>query len=130
MISIDCSELTVDEQIALASAVSDGLSGKGVALIKDDQVVLDTMSNDVSPEVVAGLVRGFASKRRGAGPYSVETDGDDIAVHSPDPLARARGRKDTGQLLPENLLKCPYCAFVTPFQELYDVHVRSHLFGV
>ena len=130
MLSIVCSELTVDEQIALASAVSDGLSGKGVALIKDDLIVLDTMSETVAPQEVAELARRFVSKRKDPGLYSVEADGDGIAVHSPAPLARARGRKDTGQLLPENLLKCPYCAFVTPFQELYDVHVRSHLFGV
>lgn len=130
IISIDCSELTVDEQIALASAVSDGLSGKGVALIKDDTIVLDLLSNDISSDEVVRLVKGWVSKRKDAELYSVETDEDEIVVHSPDPLSRSRGRKDTGQLLPENLLKCPYCAFVTPYRELYDVHVRSHLFGV
>ena len=130
MIEIDCREMTLDDQLALASAVSDGLGGRAVALVKDDKLALDTMSNKVSVGEVEGVVRGFLSKRKEAEHYSVEADGDEIVVHSPDPLARSRGRKDTGQLLPDNLLKCSYCAFITPYQELYDVHVRSHLFGV
>lgn len=130
VIEVDCSEMTLDDQLSLASAISDGLGGRAVALVKDDKLVLDTMSNEVGVDEVANLVRGFTSKRKDAQHYSVETDKDDVKVHTPDPLARSRGRKDTGQLLPDNLLKCPYCPFVTPYQELYDVHMRSHLFGV
>ena len=130
LIEIECGEMTVDEQIALASAVSDGLAGKGVALVKDAKVVLDTLSGKISLNDVLPLVRSFVSKRKEAQHYTVEAEGDKITVHTPDPLARSRGRKDTGQLLPPNLLKCPFCNFVTPYQELYDVHFRSHGFGV
>ena len=130
MIEIDCSEMTLDDQLALASAVSDGLGGRAIAMVKDEKLVLDTMSNKVMVGEVTSVVREFCSKRKDAKYYSVEADGDQIIVHTPDPLARSRGRKDTGQLLPDNLLKCPYCPFVTPYQELYDVHMRSHLFGV
>ncbi len=130
LLEVDCSEMTLDDQLALASAISDGLGGRAVALVKDDKLALDTMSNKVTVGEVADVVRSFVSKRKDAKDYSVETDGDEVKVHTPDPLARARGRKDTGQLLPDNLLKCPYCAYVTPYQELYDVHMRSHLFGV
>jgi hypothetical protein len=122
--------MTLDDQLALASAISDALGGRGVALVKDDKIVLDAMSNRVAADEVARIVKVFVSKRKDADYYSVQEDGDSILVHTPDPLARSRGRRDTGQLLPENLLKCPYCAFVTPYQELYDVHVRSHLYGV
>ena len=130
MLEVDCSEMTLDDQLALASAISDGLGGRAVALVKDDKLVLDALSSKVTAGEVAGIVRGFVSKRKDARFYSVEADGGDIVVHTPDPLARSRGRKDTGQLLPDNLQKCPYCGFVTPYQELYDVHMRSHLFGV
>ena len=130
MIEVDCSEMTVDEQIALASAISDGLGGKGMALVKDTKIVLDTISGKVSIDEVLVLVRDFVKKRKEAQSYSVESDGDEIIVHTPDPLARSRGRRDTGQLLPPNLLKCPFCSFVTPYQELYNVHVRSHGFGI
>ena len=129
LIQVDCSEMTLDDQLALASAISDGLAGKGEALIKDSKVVVDAISKVDAGEVVR-IVQGWVSKRKDAGHYSVESDGDRVVVRTPDPLARSRGRKDTGQLLPDNLLKCPYCAFVTPYQELYDVHMRSHLFGV
>ena len=130
MIEVDCSEMTLDDQLALASAISDGLGGRAVALVKDDRLALDTMSNKVPVEEVVRVVKGFVSKRKDATYYSVEADGDEVKVHTPDPLARSRGRKDTGQLLPDNLKKCPFCPFVTPYQELYDVHLRSHLFGV
>ena len=130
MIEVDCSEMTLDDQLSLASAISDGLGGRAVALVKDDKLVLDTMSNKIGVDEVANLVRGFASKRKDAAHYSVETDGEKVKVHTPDPLARSRGRKDTGQLLPDNLLKCPWCSFVTPYEELYNVHVRSHGFAL
>lgn len=130
MIEVDCSEMTLDDQLALASAISDGLGGRAVALVNHDKLALDTMSNRVTIGEVASVVRDFVSKRKDAKNYSIEEDGEEIKVHTPDPLARARGRKDTGQLLPDNVLKCPYCSFITPYQELYDVHMRSHLFGV
>ena len=130
LLEVDCSEMTLDDQLALASAISDGLGGRAVALVKDDKLALDTMSSRVTVGEVAEVVRSFVSKRKDAKYYSVEADGDEVRVHTPDPLSRSRGRKDTGQLLPNNLLKCPYCAFVTPYQEMYDVHMRSHLFGV
>ncbi|MDG6909411.1 MAG: hypothetical protein JRN08_03490 [Nitrososphaerota archaeon] len=128
MIKVDCSEMTLDDQLALASAISDGLGGRAFAFVKDDRLALDTVSGKVTTGEVAAIVRGFVSKRKDARYYSVELDGDEVRVHTPDPLARSRGRKDTGQLLPENLLKCPFCNFVTPYQELYDVHFRSHGF--
>ena len=128
MIQVDCSEMTLDDQLALASAISDGLGGRVVAAVKDADIVLDTLTGTVSQGDVMVIVRSFVSKRKDARQYSVESEGDRIIVHTPDPLARSRGRKDTGQLLPPNLLKCPFCNFVTPYQELYDVHFRSHGF--
>ena len=128
-ISIDCHELTVDEQLALATAISDGLGGRAVALVKDSEVVLDALSGpDPDPSEVAAIVRRFISKRKDAQYYSLESEGDDLVVHSADPLVRGRGRKEAG--LPDNLLKCPFCGFVTPYQELYNVHFRSHGFAV
>lgn len=130
MIEVDCREMAVDEQIALASAISDGLGGRAVALVKDAMIVIDALSGTVPASEVLPLVRDFVSKRKDAQHYSVELKEGIIFVHTPDPLARSRGRKDTGQLLPPNLLKCPFCSFVTPYQELYFVHVRAHGFGV
>jgi hypothetical protein len=129
LIEVDCSEMDLDEQLALASAISDGLGGRGVALVKDAKVVIDAMSR-LAPSEVAALVGSFVARRKDSRHYSVEADGEEIRVHTPDPLARARGRKDTGELLPPNLLKCPFCNFVTPYRELYDVHFRSHGFAL
>jgi hypothetical protein len=120
--------MTLDDQLALAAAISDGLEGRGVALVKDDKIVLDTMANTITPGEVISIVRAFVSRRKDSQHYTIDSKGDDILVHTPDPLARSRGRKDSGQWLPDNLLKCPWsgCGFVTPYQELYNIHVRSH----
>ena len=128
MIQVDCSEMTFDDQLALASAISDGLGGRAVALVKDDKLMVDSISGTVAIAEVIGIVKGFVSKRKDAEFYSVAADGDDVEVHTPDPLARSRGRKDSGERLPDNLMKCPWCGFVTPFEEMYTVHVRSHGF--
>ena len=129
MLQIDCSQMTFDEQLALASALSDGLAGRAVALVKGDKVVFDEISK-VTVDEVLRLTRAFVAGRKDAQLYEVQAKGDEIAVHTPDPLARSRGRKDTGERLPQNLLKCPFCGFVTPYQELYDVHFRSHGFAL
>ena len=129
MITIDCHELTVDEQLALAAAISDGLGGRAVALVKDTQIVLDPLSNpDPDPSDVTAIIRSFLSKRKEAEHYSLDANGERLVVHSADPLARARGRREMS--LPTNVLKCPWCAFVTQYQEMYTVHVRSHVVGL
>ena len=125
MIQIDCKEMTLDDQLALASAVSDGVSGRALGLVKDASIVVDSIS-PVTVEEILAIVRSFVSKRKDARNYSVVAERDRIMVHTPDPLSRSRGRKDTGSMLPPNVLKCPFCGFVTPYEEAYNVHFRSH----
>ena len=127
MIQVECSEMDFDEQLALASAISDGLAGRGMALVKDARIVVDPVGK-VSSSDVLSMVKTFVSKRKDPQLYHVAVDGDLIVVHTPDPLSRARGRKDSGERLPPNLLKCPFCSFITPYEELYNIHVRSHGF--
>ena len=125
MMTIDCHEITLDEQLALASAISDGLRGKAVALIRDDRIVIDSAGKEkTEPSEVEAIARFFVSRRKDGQHYSVEREGESFAIHSPDPLVRARGRKKAQ--LPGNLSQCPFCPFVTPYQELYIIHVRSH----
>jgi len=76
--------------------------------------------------MVEVAVHDFIARRSNAAGYSVERRGDTIVVHSPDPGAASRKRRLEG--LPPNLFKCPFCPFVTPYQELYVVHCRSHGF--
>lgn len=95
--------------------------------MKDTKIVLDKLGKpDPSPSETEEIVRRFLARRKDAERYSLDADDGAFVIHSPDPLARSRGRKQGG--LPENLLKCPFCSFVTPYQELYDVHFRSHGF--
>lgn len=113
----------------MAATISDELGGQSIALVKDASIVFDEIMGE-APTVfrLEEIIKGFVAKRKDARYYSVEADGDVIVVHSPDPLARSRGRKDSGQWLPDNLLKCPYsgCGFVTPYQEAMIVHSRIH----
>ncbi|MDG6991273.1 MAG: hypothetical protein JRM99_07645, partial [Nitrososphaerota archaeon] len=65
---IDCSQMTFDEQLALASALSDGLGGRAVALVKDDKIVFDELSN-VSTDEVLRLTRAFVARKKDASLY-------------------------------------------------------------
>ena len=129
MTEVDCRELTADEQIALAGSITEALHGSGIAIIKGMTIVLDRLSGtELDQSVIESAIAGFIRRRRDSSHYSVERDGEKIVVHSPDPMARAReGRRKE---LPPNLFKCPFCSYVTPYEEAYVVHYRSHLFAV
>ena len=75
MIQVDCSEMTLHDQLALASVISDGLGGRAFAVVKDAKLVLDTYSK-VSVGEVASIVQDFVLKRRDSEYYSVKADGD------------------------------------------------------
>ncbi len=94
MLRVDCKELSEDEELALASSISDSMEGTAVALIRDGEIVIDVFEADkVSVVLVAGLVKDFVSRRKDSSLYSVESEGDKVVVHSPDPLVGTRRRK-------------------------------------
>jgi len=125
MILVDCTELSADEKLALASQISDRLEGVAVALVKGENIVLDELTDErPEPSVVKGAIAGFISRRRDGEHYSVETLGERIVVHSADPIAAMR-RKEQNRL-PPNLVQCPFCGFITPSEELLILHVRLH----
>jgi hypothetical protein len=126
LILIDCNELSADEKLALAMQISDRLDGEAIALVKGENIVLDELS-DQKPELsaVKDVVQDFISRRKDAVHYSMEEVGERIVVHSADPIKSMR--KKAQNRLPPNLIQCPYCGFVTPYEELYTVHVRGHL---
>ena len=127
MITIDCHELSADEQLALASAISDVLQGRGIALTRDKDIVIDPIMGPLPDFAeIEAIVRRFIGKRHESSHYSVESLGDMLVIHSPDPIKAAHGRRPA--LLPDNLMKCPLCGFVSPYEELYNVHLRSHGF--
>jgi hypothetical protein len=129
VLSIDCKELSADEKLALASEISDSQEGRVLALVKMDSIVFDRLTDEkLAMETIQPIVGDFVSRRKDGQYYSIEVRGDTIVVHSADPVAASK--KKTENALPPNLLQCPYCSFLTEYQEEYDVHVRAHLFGV
>jgi hypothetical protein len=128
VIVIRCGELTTDEQLALAESITEGMGGEVLALARGKDVVLDRLGEaDPGRGEVEAVVRDFLSRRADAAHYSYEWDGDDIVIHSADPVRAERHRRAPG--LPDNLYKCPFCPFVTPYEEAYVVHYRSHGFA-
>lgn len=125
MITVDCSEISVDEKLALATAISTRLEGQAIALVKGEEIVLDELTEEiVKPVSVLGIVRDFVSRRKDAEHYSTEIDGDLIVVHPADPIA-AMKRKRQNQL-PPNLLQCPFCGYITQYEVAYIAHTRLH----
>jgi len=128
VILVDCSELSADEKLALATQISDSLEGVAIALVKGENIFLDELSGEKpDASAVKDAITGFISRRKDAEHYSVEMVGERIIVHSADPVSAMR--KKAQNRLPPNLLQCPYCAFVTEHEELLTVHARAHLFG-
>jgi hypothetical protein len=127
MVTIDCSELTDDEMLALASAISDTFEGKALSLTQDRDIVIDEISAGVvTLSGIRSLVEDFISRRKDSQYYSIEVDGDLLIVHSADPvkaLSRIRRRE-----LPSNLKKCPFCGFLSQYDEEMMVHIRVHGF--
>lgn len=129
MILVDCSEISADEKLALASQLSDTLEGVAVALIRGKDIVLDAISDGkLEQSVVNGAVTDFISRRKDAAQYAVEVAGERIVVHSadPGPALRKKKKKRQQNQLPPNLEQCPFCGFVTQHQDLLMLHVRLH----
>ncbi|MGA2198473.1 MAG: hypothetical protein ABSG45_00900 [Nitrososphaerales archaeon] len=129
VLTIDCSEISADEKLALASQISDALEGRALALTKSDSIVLDMLTDEeVDLGTLQAIVDDFVSRRSDSKYYSVDASDETIVIHSADPIAASR--RKTENTLPPNLRQCPFCAFITQYEEEYIVHYRSHLFGV
>ncbi len=129
MLTIDCSEISADEKLALASQISDALEGRALALTKSDSIVLDMLTDEgVDLGTLEAIVHEFVSRRNDSEYYSMDVSDETIMIHSADPIAASR--RKTENTLPPNLKQCPFCAFITQYEEEYVVHYRSHLFGV
>lgn len=128
MINVDCTELSADDKLALATQISDDLQGIAIALVRDDSIVLDVFADD-PPDIslVKDAVTAFISRRKDADHYSLEVSGEKIRVHSADPIS-AMSKKEQRKL-PPNVHLCHYCPFVTEYQEELTIHERTHLFG-
>jgi len=125
VILVDCSELSANEKLALASQLSDKLEGVAVALIKGEDIVLDALSHErLEPSAVKNTVTDFVSRRKDAAHYAVEVAGERIVVRSAYPVSAMR-RKEQNQL-PPNLKQCPFCGFVTQHDDLLMLHIRLH----
>ena len=125
MITVDCSELTQDEQLALAASISDELQGKSLALVNGDSIVIDRISGpELDVAQLMRLVEKFVSKRKDANHYGIERQGDKVVVHSPDPLAAYRTR--THYRVPPGTYQCPACGLILPDEGRYQTHLRTH----
>lgn len=125
MIKVDCTELNGATKLALAEAISEGLGGKGVALLDGNDIAIDTLSGpEVGTAQIQSLVRSYLSGRKEGTVFGVEAEGNKIVVHSSVPVS-AREKK-VPEVLPPGLFQCPACGFVTTSQGQYDYHLRMH----
>ena len=125
LILVDCSELSADEKLALASQLSDRLEGVAVALIKGKDIVLDPLSDEsLDPSAVKDSVTDFVSRRKDSAHYAVEAAGERIVVRSADPVPSMRKKKQNQ--LPPNLKQCAFCGFVTEYDDILMLHTRLH----
>lgn len=125
MIEVDCSELSQEEQLALAASISDELQGKSLALVKGSSIVIDPISGpklDIAQLV--HFVERFVSKRKNVNYYDVERQEDKVVVHSSDPIAANRNR--TQYRVAPGAYQCPACGLILPDEGKYQIHLRTH----
>ena len=122
---IDCSELSTDEELALAELLTGSRRGLAVALVNDGKIVFDILEgNGLDEGMVLSAVRDFIARRDNARLYSVERAGGSILVHPPDPVASSKMRRPA--TMPPNVYECPFCGFITPYKEVYETHSVVH----
>ena len=109
--------------LALASEISDGLDGKGVAIVKNDEILVDQMSGSKIPvAAVKPVVESFVARRKDPTNYSLEVSKSGIVVHYKG-LPKAGG-KEAIRRLPPGFLQCSLCGFLTKDEEHLIVHIR------
>ncbi|MGP8056566.1 MAG: C2H2-type zinc finger protein [Nitrososphaerales archaeon] len=117
--------MTVEEKVALASAISDDLEGSGIALIKGEEIAIDKVTEaEVGTSKLFEMVKDFISNQKDSAEYLVDVTNDVVNVRSRRPLSEAKKGQGTPPL--PGLFQCPVCGYVTPFKEKYDLHIRSH----
>ena len=122
MIKVNCSELSGETKLAMAEAISKGLSGTGVALLDGDYVAIDTLSGpDISPERIRSILTSYISERKDASMYRGESDGKHIVVHSTRPASRQD--KLVEDRLPPGLFQWEVCWFVMTSEDVYVVYI-------
>ncbi len=125
VIRIDCSELSGEMKLALAEAISEGLDGRGVALLSGGSIAIDLLRGpEVTPTFLESLAQSYLSKRKDASAYRVEVNGESVIVHSLIPVSAQE--KKVQDKLPPGLHQCPVCGFVTASEGEYENHLRIH----
>lgn len=125
MIKVDCSELSGATKLALAESISDGLGGKGVALLDGNDIAIDTLSGpELGAARIQSLVTSYLSGRKDKSAYHIEDKGNLIVVHSSETVSTHE--KKVSSQLPPGLLQCPNCGFLTESQDAYQDHMRWH----
>ncbi len=125
MLKRDCSELSGDAKLAMAEAISQGLSGTGVALLGGNYIAIDTLSGpDIGAPQVKSILKSYISGRKDASAHRVENDDEHLVVHSFVPATAAEKRLE--EKLPPGLFQCPVCGFVATSDHAYQDHLRIH----
>jgi hypothetical protein len=126
LIKIDCSELSGSTRLSLAFAVSDGLGGEGVALLRDNGIVIDELSGHGATSArVQAMVESFFSELEDAASYRVEGKDETVVVHSTKPVSEQDKKTPS---LPPGFIQCPVCGFLTTSEGKYQTHLRMHDF--
>ncbi|MGD0477340.1 MAG: hypothetical protein ABSB29_04125 [Nitrososphaerales archaeon] len=100
---INCSELTMNEELTLASAINDSLKGQGIAMVNGEKIVFDPFGGGLDERATESVVSGFVAHKKGHELYSVEPVADSLLVHSVDPVAGAREKEKASHAGPRGL---------------------------
>lgn len=121
MIAIDCHDVR-ELRVELAAYLSERT--KVVALMKSDEIVLDSLTDDsADANDVSQHVKSFLAMKDLSNDFLVKVRGEKIIIVSISERKVARTDKDLG------LLECPHCGMLTPYEAEMNVHLKAHYIG-
>ena len=121
MITIDCKDL---EDLMLEAAVYLADNIEAVTAIKTACIALDPLTDSkLNTKNVKTHLEGFLTKRGILQDFIIKVDGEKIKVTA------ISERKIEDKNVQSPFLMCPHCGFVTPYEEVLDVHMKADLGG-
>jgi len=124
MVQVDCTQASGLE-VELASYFSERLKGV-LPLVKRRKVVFDETSSGrgLTTTEVVDVLKSFLAARSLSRDYEIALERDEITLRAqkPSPARKFKG----GHRPPPNLHICPHCGYVTPYEDVYWIHVKTH----
>lgn len=105
-------------KVELAAYLSENMAV--VAAVKADSIAIDPLVDTIGASEVSVHVNAFLAREDLAKNFAVRILGKEIVMDALSDVQYERKEHDT------DLLVCPHCGKISPYEEEMSVHIRAH----